>query len=104
MRCSGSGETTLETKGAKIYLDPETVPPHPGDEWTRFVCISDTHDCTPVVPDGDVLLHAGDISAGIPESVKSMFDWLKGLPHQTKVSVGLCVLWSSYLRLTILEV
>ena len=53
------------------------------------------------MPDGDVLLHAGDISAGIPESVKSMFDWLKGLPHETKVSAALSVLWSSYLCLTI---
>jgi len=80
-----SEETTLQTKGARIYLDPDTVPPHPGDQWTRFVCISDTHNRTPVVPDGDVLLHAGDISAGVPNSMKSMFDWLRSLPHQTKV-------------------
>ena len=103
MQCCNSGGTTLETKGARIYLDPETVPPHPGDQWTRFVCISDTHNRTPAVPDGDVLLHAGDISEGIPESVKSMFDWLKGLPHATKVSVGLSILWSLYPCLTILE-
>ena len=91
MWCCNSGQTTLETKGARIYLDPERVPPHPGDQWTRFVCISDTHNCTPAVPDGDVLLHAGDISAGVPESVKLMFEWLKGLPHETKVSVRLSV-------------
>lgn len=87
MRCCHSGQTTLETNGARIYLDPETVPPHPGDHWTRFVCISDTHGRTPAVPDGDILLHAGDISANTPESVESMFEWLKGLPHETKVSV-----------------
>ena len=87
-----SEEAALEAKGARIYLDPETVPPHPGDQWTRFVCISDTHDSTPAVPDGDVLLHAGDISAGIPESIRSMFDWLGGLPHPTKVYVGVDVL------------
>lgn len=80
-----SGETTLQSKGARVYLDPATIPPHLGDQWTRFVCVSDTHDATPAVPDGDVLLHAGDISAGTPESMKSMFDWLKSLPHQTKV-------------------
>jgi len=79
---------TLETKGARIYLDPSTVPPHPGDEWTRFVCISDTHNYTPVVPDGDVLLHAGDISGSTPEEMKSMFDWLRTLPHKTKVVIA----------------
>ncbi|KAF9653122.1 hypothetical protein BDM02DRAFT_3108273 [Thelephora ganbajun] len=85
----GHGEgVTLQTKGARIYLDPDTVPPHPGDQWTRFVCISDTHNCTPVVPDGDILLHAGDISAGVPESMESMFDWLKSLPQQTKVVIA----------------
>jgi len=83
-----SKETILQSKGARIYLDPNTVPPHPGDQWTRFVCISDTHNSIPVVPDGDVLLHAGDISAGVPESVKSMFDWLRSLPHQTKVVIA----------------
>jgi len=83
--CYCSEGATLQTKGARIYLDPHTIPPHPGDKWTRFVCISDTHARTPAVPDGDILLHAGDISEGMPESMKSMFDWLKGLPHQTKV-------------------
>ena len=86
MRSSHSEGAALETHGARIYRDPETVPPHPGDQWTRFVCISDTHNCTPAVPDGDVLLHAGDISAGgVPESMVSMLDWLRGLPHPTKV-------------------
>lgn len=85
MECCYSEEATLQSKGARIYFDPDTVPPHPGDQWTRFVCISDTHNRTPAVPDGDVLLHAGDISAGIPDSMKTMFDWLRNLPHQTKV-------------------
>ena len=90
MQSCHSEATALETNGARIYLNPNTVPLHPGDQWTRFVCISDTHNSTPAVPDGDVLLHAGDISAGgVPEDMKSMFDWLRGLPHQTKVYVRL---------------
>ncbi|KAF9792416.1 Metallo-dependent phosphatase-like protein [Thelephora terrestris] len=83
-----SGGAILQTKRARIYLDPANVLPHPGDRWTRFVCISDTHDCTPAVPDGDVLLHAGDISGGIPSRMKTMFEWLRGLPHQTKVVIA----------------
>lgn len=29
---------------------------------TRVVCISDTHNSTPKLPDGDVLIHAGDLT------------------------------------------
>lgn len=29
---------------------------------TRFVCISDTHNCTVKLPPGDVLIHAGDLT------------------------------------------
>jgi hypothetical protein len=51
----------------KVYtsvIDKETVPPHPGPEWTRFVLISDTHSRTQYpVPEGDVLIHAGDLSS-----------------------------------------
>ena len=28
---------------------------------TRIVCISDTHNQTPKLPQGDVLIHAGDL-------------------------------------------
>ncbi len=29
---------------------------------TRFVCVSDTHNCTFKLPKGDVLIHAGDLT------------------------------------------
>ena len=29
---------------------------------TRFVCVSDTHNSTPKLPTGDVLIHAGDLT------------------------------------------
>ena len=29
---------------------------------TRFVCISDTHNCTLKLPKDDVLIHAGDLT------------------------------------------
>ncbi|KAF8813979.1 hypothetical protein BYT27DRAFT_7083116 [Phlegmacium glaucopus] len=31
-------------------------------QWTRFVCISNTHSRTLDVPDGDALLHSGDLT------------------------------------------
>lgn len=88
------------SKGARIYFDPAALPPHPGDNWTRCVCISDTHGCTPAVPDGDILLHSGDIAnGGMPESMKSMFDWLRSLPHQAKVCVDFVFDFNAYCTL-----
>ncbi|KIO29423.1 hypothetical protein M407DRAFT_227934 [Tulasnella calospora MUT 4182] len=42
--------------------DIDFPPPKPGPEWTRFICISDTHGGRFRVPEGDVLLHAGDLT------------------------------------------
>jgi Icc-related predicted phosphoesterase len=55
-----------------------------------IVCISDTHgrhDRVPV-PDGDVLVHAGDLTGhGLLDEVSRFDDWLAGLPHRHKVVV-----------------
>ena len=34
----------------------------PRTRRTRFVCISDTHNCTVKLPKGDVLIHCGDLT------------------------------------------
>jgi hypothetical protein len=80
-------EPDLSADNARIYFgrDAGDVPPHPGDEWTRFVCISDTHSMRFPIPAGDVLIHAGDISRGRPKDIKRMFEWFKTLPHDKKV-------------------
>ncbi|KAI0471960.1 calcineurin-like phosphoesterase [Xylariaceae sp. FL0804] len=36
--------------------------PRPRTRRTRFVCISDTHNCTVKLPRGDVLVHCGDLT------------------------------------------
>ncbi|KAM7202052.1 calcineurin-like phosphoesterase [Rhypophila sp. PSN 637] len=55
----------------------------------RVVCLSDTHDQTLAVPDGDLLVHAGDLTQdGSRESIQKQIDWLDGLPHRHKVFVG----------------
>ena len=62
---------------------------------TRFVMLSDTHiggrgklsDIK--VPDGDVLLHAGDHTwTGVYEEVVTALDWLESLPHKHKYFVA----------------
>jgi len=64
------------------------VPPKPHGA-TRFVCISDTHESYSRIPNGDVLLHAGDFTyAGTPEAVKQFNEWLGKLPHPHKVVIA----------------
>ncbi|MEO0650595.1 MAG: metallophosphoesterase, partial [Planctomycetota bacterium] len=56
----------------------------------RIVCLSDTHSThdSLEVPDGDLLLHAGDFTKrGKPVEVERFGAWLATLPHPTKVLV-----------------
>ncbi|MAI33802.1 MAG: metallophosphoesterase [Rhodopirellula sp.] len=58
----------------------------------RIVCISDTHSLhrrIPEVPDGDVLIHAGDcLGAGTLDNVEDLNDWLGTLPHRHKIVIA----------------
>jgi predicted phosphohydrolase len=57
----------------------------------RIVCISDTHSLHDglVIPDGDLLIHAGDMSRRGKESEIRDFDrWLGSLPHRNKVVIA----------------
>lgn len=57
----------------------------------RLVCLSDTHNLAEsvTVPDGDVLLHAGDLTQrGTREEVERAARWLGTLPHRHKVVVA----------------
>lgn len=58
----------------------------------RLVCISDTHSLhrrIPEIPDGDVLIHAGDcLGAGTLDDVADLNDWLGSLPHQYKIVIA----------------
>jgi hypothetical protein len=64
-------------------LDP---PPKPDSNWTRFICISDTHSQAFPVPGGDVLLHSGDLTnKGTLPEFRGTVEWLMSLPHKFKV-------------------
>ena len=57
----------------------------------RIVCLSDTHDFHDrlVVPDGDVLLHAGDATmGGKPFQVEAFARWFAARPHRHKIVVA----------------
>ena len=56
----------------------------------RVVRVSDTHndDLTGHIPDGDVLLHAGDMTDdGTPDELGKSLNWICNLPHKLKVVI-----------------
>lgn len=79
---------TSPTAHVYVSYNIDTPPKHPGHKWTRFICISDTHSRKYKVPDGDVLLHSGDLSSwGNLPQLESTLRWIKSLPHPVKVCV-----------------
>ncbi len=57
----------------------------------RIVCISDTHfyPVTKEIPDGDVLIHAGDLTtSGSLTQITKAGDWLASLPHRHKLVIA----------------
>jgi hypothetical protein len=88
---NGSGMSPLQGGHASTSIVVhdhygDEVPPHPGQGWARFVCVSDTHSKMFAVPAGDVLIHAGDLSSwGSVKQLKVTVDWLLSLPHPTKM-------------------
>ena len=57
----------------------------------KIVCISDTHTIAHPddLPDGDMLIHAGDLSLGGDiHEVQSALAWLRKLPYKYKIFIG----------------
>ncbi|EAQ88246.1 hypothetical protein CHGG_04865 [Chaetomium globosum CBS 148.51] len=76
-----------------VLLPLRGRPFHPprGRRPIRVVCLSDTHNLIPgyAVPDGDVLVHCGDLTVGgTVAELQKQVDWLRGLGHRWKVVVG----------------
>ncbi|MEY4541891.1 MAG: hypothetical protein RLZZ306_3648 [Bacteroidota bacterium] len=57
----------------------------------KIICISDTHNHHKdlKIPDGDILIHAGDMTCvgGIDE-LKEFNEWLETLPHRHKIVIA----------------
>ncbi|KAJ7154659.1 Metallo-dependent phosphatase-like protein [Mycena filopes] len=87
---------TSRTSVVQLEYPPDTGPlPKPaaanGDaaQWTRFVLLSDTHGRTCDVPDGDVLLHTGDLTEwGTLNELEKTMEWLCALPHRVKIIIA----------------
>ncbi|KAG6006969.1 hypothetical protein E4U43_000370 [Claviceps pusilla] len=53
------------------------------------VCVSDTHNSQPQIPDGDIFIHAGDLTqSGSQAELEAALSWIRSLPHQHKIVVA----------------
>ncbi len=61
----------------------------PNPKAITVVCISDTHNFQPMVPHGDLLIHAGDLTqSGTVKEVQDAFNWIRSLSHSNKVVIA----------------
>ncbi|KAL4911421.1 hypothetical protein BDW74DRAFT_8177 [Aspergillus multicolor] len=53
------------------------------------VCVSDTHNTNPSLPDGDILIHAGDLTqSGTTSELERQIDWLDSQPQRYKIVIA----------------
>lgn len=58
-------------------------------DFIRVVCISDTQNTRPILPPGDLLIHAGELTEnGSLEEVQGELEWLSDQPHKYKVLIA----------------
>ncbi|QKX54747.1 uncharacterized protein TRUGW13939_01836 [Talaromyces rugulosus] len=73
----------------KFYTWQSRIPTQPITTPISVVCVSDTHNSQPALPDGDVLIHAGDLTqSGSLTELKVTVDWLRAQPHPNKIVVA----------------
>ncbi|PHH78716.1 hypothetical protein CDD83_3945 [Cordyceps sp. RAO-2017] len=61
----------------------------PGTRRTRIVCISDTHNCTVKLPQGHVLVHAGDLTnQGSYSELSKAVRWLEAADFEAKIVIA----------------
>ncbi|KAJ5917271.1 hypothetical protein N7466_010825 [Penicillium verhagenii] len=72
-----------------LYSWHKPIPATPLTNPIAVVCISDTHNAQVDIPDGDILIHAGDLTqAGSFQEIQNILTWLDGLPHPIKIVIA----------------
>jgi hypothetical protein len=72
-----------------LYLRGPGYTPPRNQPSIRVVCISDTHNKKADIPDGDLLIHAGDLTNnGTLAEIQAQINWLRSLPHPEKVVIA----------------
>ena len=90
-----SSDPTKSWSILKPTVSSDSIPQGPHGPkpkgYTRFVCLSDTHNRTDSlhVPHGDILIHAGDFTLkGYPREVTKFNEFLGCLPHKYKIVIA----------------
>eukprot|EP00928_Gymnodinium_smaydae_P058525 TRINITY_DN41727_c0_g1_i1.p1 TRINITY_DN41727_c0_g1~~TRINITY_DN41727_c0_g1_i1.p1 ORF type:complete len:326 (-),score=17.80 TRINITY_DN41727_c0_g1_i1:284-1261(-) len=90
--CPSRASTSLSSTPRLVMYeqDGRQIPPQRAG-FIRFVAISDTHsqhDCLPVLPEGDVLLHLGDFSnSGTLDECRSFCEYVRGQSFRHRLLV-----------------
>lgn len=72
-----------------LYIWREKIPAQPLSNPVSIVCISDTHNTQPICPDGDILIHAGDLTqSGSFKEMQNALNWIQAQSHPTKIVVA----------------
>ncbi|KAF2149247.1 Metallo-dependent phosphatase [Myriangium duriaei CBS 260.36] len=72
-----------------LYTARPVLQRHPGPQAVSVVCISDTHNTQPVLPDGDILIHAGDLTqSGTAQELRTALAWSRSQSHPIKVVIA----------------
>ena len=70
-------------------LRPEVSPPLISTSSITVVAISDTHNQNPMLPDGNFLLHAGNLTRrGTFDELQDQIDWLDSQSHPLKIVIA----------------
>lgn len=91
--------TSIKTRGhrkrraaaslIKFHRATQVLAREPSPHPIRVVCMADTHGKRPAVPDGDMLIHAGDLTEnGSFTEMQAKLGWLSSLPHKYKILVA----------------
>lgn len=72
-----------------LYTWRPPLPAQPVADPVSVVCVSDTHNSQPALPDGDVLIHAGDLTqSGSARELQATIDWLRAQTHPAKIVIA----------------
>lgn len=73
----------------KLYEWRRIIPAQPVTKPVSVVCISNTYYQRPEIPQGDILIHAGDLTPdGSLVHFQRTLDWLKEQPHPIKIVIA----------------
>ncbi|KAG7089404.1 hypothetical protein E1B28_011092 [Marasmius oreades] len=76
----------------RLFYSPSNSSESQRLEKVHIVCISDTHNShhdQPTLPDGDILIHAGDLTvSGTQHELDSVLSWLNSQPHPHKFFIA----------------